>query len=283
MSTIAKVFTVLNLVFSLFMVGTVASILSKSEDYKAKFESEQTAHKSDVDAKQIEVDKANTERANFEATNRTLTNTNTDLRAQLSAANSTVEQSRNDNNQLRNSTDAIQASLKSVETQLSDVETRNKDLMAANEKYRADAATADKDKLDAQDDRARLEGDLKRANDDGAEKEMQIAKLNDQLGNLRAEQDALEAMGVEIKKLVGNAIPKIDGQVSDVGSTFVILSVGEQDGVRIGFPFDVYRKGDYIGRVVVDEVHPDTSTARVTIKNQRGLPFERSDSATTRL
>ena len=162
MSTIAKVFTVLNLVFSLVMVGTVGSILSKSEDYKLKYETEQKAHEENVATKQKELDSAVSEKVRFEGTNRDLTNQIADTRTELTNATATADQLRNDNNQLRNSVDAMQASLKTVETQLSDLEGRNKALMDSNEQHRAVAAKAEQDKLNAQDDRARLEGDLKR-------------------------------------------------------------------------------------------------------------------------
>ncbi len=283
MSTIAKVFTVLNLVFSLVMVGTIGSILSKSEDYKARFEKEQMDRQNDVTAKQKDVDTAVSDKNNFESRNRDLTNQLADRSAELATANASVDQLRNDNNQLRNSVDANAASLKVVETQLSDVEARNKALMDSNDQHRATTAKAEQDKLNAQDDRARLEGDLKRANEDIAAKEMQLAKQGDEIGNLQAERAALVAAGVDIGALVGNAVPSIAGKVSAVGSGFVVLSVGENEGVKVGFPFDVYRGNSYIGRVVVENVLPDTSTARVQMKNKGGLEFQAMDTATTRL
>lgn len=283
MSTIAKVFTVLNLVFSLVMVGTVGSILSKSEDYKDRYEKEQAAHIAAVKAKQDELDAATSKANNFEAENRRVTNMKDDAVNELGVAKASIDQLRNDNTQLRSAVDAIQVSLKSVETQHSEIQARNKELMDANEQYRATTAQAEKDKLDAQDDRARLEGDLKRANDDIAAKEAQIVALEGDLGNLRAERDALVAYGVDIAAIVGNNVPSIEGKVSAVGSGFVVLSVGENEGVKVGFPFDVYRGGSYIGRVVVENVLPDTSTARVTLKNKQGLDFQALDTATTRL
>ncbi len=283
MSTIAKVFTVLNLVFSLVMVGTVGSILSKSEDYKAKYEAEQKTHEENLATKQKDLDAAVSDKNNFEGRNRDLTNQISDTRTELTNATATADQLRNDNNQLRNSVDAIQASLKTVETQLSDVEARNKALMDSNEQHRAIAAKAEQDKLNAQDDRARLEGDLKRANEDIAAKEAQLVALSNELGNVRAEQEALVAAGVDIAAIVGNAVPSIAGKVSAVGPGFVVLSVGENEGVKVGFPFDVYRGNDYIGRVVVDNVLPDTSTARVQLKNKSGHEFQAMDTATTRL
>ncbi len=283
MSTIAKVFTVLNLVFSLFLVGSVSSILSKTEDWREKYNTEVAAHQKDNKDKQDEINNANGEREKSDQQNRTLTNQKNDLDSELTASRSTVEQVRNENNQLRNSVDAINASVKSIQTELGDVQARNKTLMDQNEQYRATAAQAEKDMHDAQDDRARLDGDLKRANADVAEKERQLKQLSDERDNLRAEKDALVKAGVDVEKIIGNNVPAIEGKVSAVGPGFVVLSVGATEGVQIGFPFDVYRGNDYIGRVVVDNVLPDSCTARIRIKNKGGLEFQAMDNATTRL
>jgi septal ring factor EnvC (AmiA/AmiB activator) len=282
MSTISKVFTVLNLVFSLVVVGTIGSMLSHTEDWRAKHAKEVEERAKQVDDLNKKIESANGDRNNYEAKNRDLTNQLADARSELTNATATADQLRNDNSQLRGSVDGIQASLKAVETQLGDVEARNKALMEAETAHRATAATAEKDKLDAQDDRARIEGELKRANDDIAAKEKQIAELDATLGNLRAEREALVKMGMDIDKLVGGAIPQIPAKVSAVGEGFVVLSVGQNEGVQIGYPFDVYRGDRYVGRVLVEHVLPDSATARITMKNG-DLAFQAGDAATTRL
>jgi predicted nucleic acid-binding Zn-ribbon protein len=283
MSTIAKVFTVLNLVFALFLLGANASMLSNLEDWRKKHEHEKAEHAKDNADKQAQIEAAIGDRDKFDSENKTLRNQKHDLESELQTARSQAESLRNDNNQLRNAIDAINESLKQVKAELTDVQTRNKALMDQNEQYRATAAAAEKDKLDAQDDRARIEGDLKRANEDLAEKERQLEQLVKERDNLRAEMEALVAAGIPVHEIIGNNVPAIEGKVSMVGPGFVVLSVGENEGVKKGYPFDVYRGGDYIGRVVVDKVLPDTCTARVQMLNKQGLAFQAMDNATTRL
>ena len=70
--------------------------------------------------------------------------------------------------------------------------------------------------------------------------------------------------------------------VSRLGAGFIVLSVGGNDDVAIGFPFDVYRDGTYVGRVVVDKVFPESSIAKITATNP-GQEFRIHDNATTRL
>lgn len=284
MSTMSKVFVVLNLVLSLFLVGTMASILSKNDEYKQKFEKSEADRKADAAAADKKLTDANGERARVEGQNRDISNQKNELDSQLQAQKSISEQVRNDNNQLRNSVDAINASLKAVQGELADVQTRNKALMDSNESLKKETADAKKAQMDAEEDRARIEGDLKRATDDVAEKERQLVGLSGERDNLKAQLDALVKLGVDVPGLIGNNVALIEGKVSAVGpnSTFVVLSVGQNEGVKIGFAFEVYRGGDYIGRVVVDNVLPDSATARVTRKNNKGLEFQAMDNATTR-
>jgi hypothetical protein len=285
MSTIAKVFTVLNLVFALFLTGSMASILSNSEGWRNKYNAEVESHAKTLKTKTDELTAATGERDRFDQNNRMLTNQKADIESELQAAKATAEQRLSENNQLRNSVDAINTSVKSIQSELADVQGRNKALMEENDKFRTAMTSAEAEKLDAQNDRTRIEGDLKRANDDVAEKERQLVELSKERDNLRAQMDALVKLGVDVAKIIGNNVPEIVGKVSavDPNGSFVVLSVGENEGVKVGYPFDVYRGGDYIGRVVVDDVLPDSSTARIRMKNKNGLEFKAMDNATTRL
>jgi septal ring factor EnvC (AmiA/AmiB activator) len=283
MSTMSKVFVVLNLVLALFLVGSVASILSNGEDWRKKCTTAEDKAKADLSAATEKYSKLDGVRQNLDNSVRSLENQKSDLDSQLQTQKATADQFRNDNNQLRNSVDAINTSLKAVQGELGDTQTRNKELLASNETLKKETADAKKAQMDAEDDRARIEGDLKRATDDVAEKERQLSIVTKERDNKAAMLDALVKAGVDVPKIIGNNVPLIEGKISDVGPNFVVLSVGEKDSVQIGYTFDVYRGGDYIGRVIVDMVRPETSTARVTMKNPKGLEFQRMDNATTRL
>ena len=285
MSTMSKVLVVLNLVLSLFLVGTNASILSKNDEFKRKYEESESTRTTERAAADKKLNDANGEKDRVNQENRGLQNMKSDLDSQLQAQKSIAEQVRNDNNQLRNSVDAINGALKNVQNELGDLQTRNKALMDSNESLKKETADAKKAQMDAEEDRARIEGDLKRATDDVAEKERLLKTCSDDRDNKAATIEALIKLGVDVPALVGNNVELIEGKVSAVGpnSTFVVLSVGQNDKVKVGYAFHVYRGGDYIGRVVVDNVLPDSSTARVTFKNSKGLEFQAMDSATTRL
>jgi flagellar capping protein FliD len=268
---------------ALFLVGSMASILSNGEDWRKKCMTAEEKAKTDLATEKDRYSKLDGTRQTLESSVRSLENQKSDLDSQLQTQKATADQFRNDNNQLRNSVDAINTSLKAVQGELGDTQTRNKELLASNETLKKETADAKKAQMDAEDDRARIEGDLKRATDDVAEKERQLKIVSDERDNKAAMLDALVKLGVDVPGLIGNNVPLIEGKVSDVGPNFVVLSVGENESVKVGYAFDIYRGSDYIGRVIVDMVRPDTSTARVTMKNPKGLEFQRMDNATTRL
>jgi DNA repair exonuclease SbcCD ATPase subunit len=285
MSTMSKVFVVLNLVLSLFLVGTNASILSKNDEYKNKYEKSEADRTAEKTAAEKKLSDVNGAKALVDQENRGLQNQKSDIDSQLQAQKSISEQVRNDNNQLRNSVDAINTAVKALQSELADVQTRNKALMDSNDALKKETADAKKAQMDAEEDRARIEGDLKRATDDVAEKERQLKTVSDDRDNKAATLEALVKLGIDVPAMVGNNVALIEGKVSAVGpnSSFVVLSVGQNEGVKVGFAFHVYRGADYIGRVVVDNVLPDSATARVTFKNSKGLDFQAMDNATTRL
>jgi hypothetical protein len=81
-------------------------------------------------------------------------------------------------------------------------------------------------------------------------------------------------------------VPSIDASVlatkDDVGPQLVLLDVGEEDKVEPGFHFSVYRKSQFVGKVVVERVLQDSAGCRVLFTAE-GLEVQPGDKAATRL
>ena len=69
MSTISKVFTILNVVLALFLLGTVASILARSDDYKGKYDDEVAAKEALRVDMQGQIDTVRSENGNLTSAN----------------------------------------------------------------------------------------------------------------------------------------------------------------------------------------------------------------------
>ena len=105
------------------------------------------------------------------------------------------------------------------------------------------------------------------------------AQLEKQVANAR---NLLKQQGLSIDSLPKDSLPAIDGLVTAVADDAVELSLGGDDGLQMGHELEVYREGQYLGRVRVVSVRPDKSVAVVIRAFSRGI-IQRGDRVATRL
>jgi len=144
-----------------------------------------------------------------------------------------------------------------------------------NEKRDAEAAQRDAERAarDVQDQLAELE--------------RQRIELQDELAAARADADQAGKL-LEVAKAGGFdptsvvAMPRIEATVAEVDDEygFVILDKGRDDQVETGYTFEIHRSGNYLGRVKVDQVYANYSTARIeiTAPNARMQRFDRAST-----
>ena len=92
----------------------------------------------------------------------------------------------------------------------------------------------------------------------------------------------LQQSGLSIDSLPRDAVPKIDGVVTNVVDDSIELSLGGDDGLQMGHELDVYRNDQYLGRVRVVSIKPDRAVAVVIREFARGV-IQRGDKVATRL
>ena len=105
------------------------------------------------------------------------------------------------------------------------------------------------------------------------------AQLEKQVANARL---LLQQSGLSIDSLPRDAVPKIDGVVTNVVDDSIELSLGGDDGLQMGHELDVYRNDQYLGRVRVVSIKPDRAVAVVIREFARGV-IQRGDKVATRL
>jgi hypothetical protein len=123
--------------------------------------------------------------------------------------------------------------------------------------------------LDTRKDLSDLRKDYVACRDDLNDKKLIIQKLND--------------FGIPVAKIVLlKPPPPIDGEVVayDPDTRLVLLSVGRQDKVEEGYEFTIYRGTRFIGRAKVEKVLPDLCGARVIFEVAK---IQKGDLAATRL
>lgn len=280
MSSIGKIFVVVNLVLSLLLVGSLGSLLNASRSTKedvtrleqqvSEMEEQVAQAESDFTARartlQSEKDALNEEKGDLEVARD---------QAQRDAANESA-----DNQQLRDDLTKLTASVELLQQDMSAKDARNRELQTMNDDLRTAAQDSDESARQAEMARRDLEEQI-------AGYQSQIAGLNGQLTDAMDQSrqmarllDAAKAAGFNPTDIM--APPAIDALVAQVDSEydFVILDKGAADAVEKGYVFDVYRGPDYLGQVRVDQVHENYSTARIVLARS---PMRAHDRATTRL
>jgi hypothetical protein len=93
----------------------------------------------------------------------------------------------------------------------------------------------------------------------------------------------IDAAGVDMNMDTNAVPPSLDGIVTAVGeSNLIEVSLGSDDGLRVGHRLEVFRDSSYLGYAVVLKTDPDRAVAQVDEKTQRGLIKVR-DRVATRL
>ncbi len=285
MSTIGKVFIILNLLLAGVFLGYAVHTLGKSQEFVASKNSEiaklTTEKKGLEDEKSALVTKLNAESsakeaaraeatANKEAADRNardLETANTEkakLGGDLTHISQTLEQY---NTTIADRTKAADEASKAREAAEKARDAANHDKDAAD-KARRDAEDATRH---AQEQIAKLEADL-------VTSKKNIDSLNTKL------ETVVKVTGVDLPKIT--AQPQIDGAVMgisyDIKPGLVTLNVGSDAGVSAGMTFEIYKGDKYKGQVRVEKALPNMCSALI-IRPVQGQTIGQGDSASTRL
>lgn len=281
MSSIGKVFVVVNLVLSLVLLGSMGSLLEASKSTKddvTRLEQEKSELQSQLSAAQSEADNA---RRTAEADKQRLREEKSVLEDEKASLARTNQRLEGDSQALNTSYAKLSADLAVLTGSVEAKDTRNRELQNDNDDLRKQAMDA----RDAQRDAELAARDLR---DQIVSYEARLSTLGDQLTDA-TEEARKNARLVEVAVNAGFdpyavvAPPAIDAVVMEVDKDydFVILDKGAEDEVSKGIVFDIYRGNTFVGQVKVDMVQPKQCTAKILLKS--GNDFMRLDRATTRL
>ena len=77
--------------------------------------------------------------------------------------------------------------------------------------------------------------------------------------------------------------PRVDGVVTAVSDRDLLeISIGSDDGLRVGHTLEVYRNNSYLGRVVVRRTEPDRAVVEILPEYRKGT-IRKGDRVATKL
>jgi len=256
MTSMAKIFVVVNLVLAAAVFGSAAVLLGAQDDYRKALEEAQKKFGEYQTVKDQELADVNTK----------LRNQN-DANLKMGAEKAQAEAVANEIRTQAAAQQTKNASLvTTVETYASTIERLSKVVeqeKEARDRFSQEAAAAVKDKLDMMKkwedevaNRQRLEVSLARANEQVGELSAQRGDLENQL---RAAQFWIDEARKKNPELGRDGTKGKPGVVNNVKDDLVGISVGKADGVRMGDIYHIRRGSSYVGRIKIVKVTKDTA------------------------
>jgi chromosome segregation ATPase len=275
MSTVAKILVVLNLGLAAVFLGSASNYLGQMDNYKVKLTSEEEAH-------------SNTQK-NARATEE-------ELNGRLRATGQDLTVAREERTKAQTEAQRLNAEVTHLREAYNQA-AANATLATRSVDQLTNSLNAAKDlNIALQQDNNQLRENLLKAQQDRDAKVAMVNSLQLQLENetkARAALDTriadasekIERMGFELSYyqtkfpgLVASAQPAHSGRVLavDNNANVVVISLGEEDGVKAGFQYIVSRGAEYIGTVQINDVQAKKS-AGFAVKNLSKGNINRND------
>jgi hypothetical protein len=212
---------------------------------------------------------------------------NKNLRAQLDNLRNqlAVEQAAR-----RHAISSLETKLAKAEQELSEKEAELRSLQSVEGQAAEALKLAQQDLQAKQAEINKLRQDIREVRADRDKQFEMVVKYTDQLHaaegvkrNLEERRDTLLADLARYKKVmdrvgltpdtnIDGIAPQLDGIITAVGEKNLIeVSLGWDDGLRVGHRLEVFRDNTYLGHATVLKTDPDRSVAKVDEKSQRGL------------
>jgi len=236
MSGISKTFLVLALIGSLVAAWFGYKLVEQKNELVAKYDEEQGAHKKT--------------KADLEKTQK-----------ELADEKKVVEETKGKLADSDKKGSALQSSLSEAVAKVSDLEKSIKDLNAKAESEQK--KLKELEALLGGDSPQGLRDKLKKVEGDKQQQMADKKKLEDELAASKAEMTRLNDM--KIRAQTGDMPPGISGKILTVNKTwnFIVLSIGDKEGVVENGVFVVYRGKEFIGKVKVVSTDAHTCVADI--------------------
>lgn len=195
----------------------------------------------------------------------------------------------------------LETEKKALQSERDDL-TKQRDELSKKEKAAVaalDSSSKNLEKLTAEVGKIRQE--IRVAQDDRDKQFAQVVKLTDQVHQREGEvvrlterskqltQDITKARallakhGEDVNSPLDKTPPQLFGKVLAINDEKMVeVSVGSDDGLRVGHTMEVYRGDKYIGRVVILTTNTDRSVAKI-LPDYTKTPIQKGDNVATRL
>ncbi|MEY2746640.1 MAG: hypothetical protein RL112_1682 [Planctomycetota bacterium] len=285
MSSLGKIFIVLNLVLAGAFFGWAYNAYNTNAEFKAKYEQETTAHAASKKALEADVAKLKAEGQELTTQKNTLQSERDEARRLAERNKSDYDSEAQKNSQLRADVSKISATLGEMEAGKSKLQGERDKAIAAQRDAEDKARSATEAQMAAEKDAADKNASLEQANATIADMEKAAQTASKDIGRLEAELATLVAnTGARVSDFA--SMQDIKGAVLEISTIvepgLVAINKGSNDGVKRGYTFEIYDGKVYKGQARVEFVH-DTMCSAILTRTVPGQSIRQGDGAATRL
>jgi chromosome segregation ATPase len=282
MSVIAKILIVLNLLLAVVFLGAASTFLGQQESYKIQLENTKQKMQDDLD-----VEIANRKTADAKATEQerlasTRASEIAELKGRFEAKETAYSQIIEAHNTLLGQWERLSQTYKDAVAQNQQLTSEKDALTSEKEQALGEKRNAIGEKNDAVAEAQRLRSELQASKDNEAELEKRLVAMADENDSMDVRLKTYEK---EVGPLSAAIVQKpMKATVSGVHNelNIVMLSVGRDDGVQVGYTFTIYRGNEYVGQVKIDKVEKDYCSG-YSVKELEKSAISVGDDASTRL
>jgi hypothetical protein len=285
-NTLSKVFVIVNVVFAIAFCFMTLTLYAKRVDFKDKWRQEEDKHRRTKDDMQAKLDDRDTkitalDKALDQARShvRELTEHNAELQENLLETKDKYFETNKERTLLMERTEAMRAEL---QRRHDDIDRMHRIILKQQQALEVAKANL----RNAMNQRMEMENELNNTRQQLVAVQKEKARLERDLHHHSWIIDTLIEHGVPVQDLVFGSerepTEPVEGKVLAVRPdvNLVMLSVGDDDGVKPGYTFTVYRSDRYVGKVKVEKVFSDMSSAKILTEYTKDEIRENDDAAT---
>ncbi len=282
-NSIAKIFIVINFVLSIAFMFIAGTLLTHEWDYKQLWETSESSRNRESSESKKSINE-------YKVKSEEMEDLFNDTKKEVGDYKAKFSSKETENKGLKRQVAEFQATLASLETDIKNIdeklgrkEARISELENDRDTEKDRAEEALRSREAAEDMQQELEIQLSNMQGELSEKEKLLQRAQKELLETKQVIRLARKQGLELTSLISS--PKaLDGFVTAVSKELpiIMLSLGQDDGVAIGYRFTVYRGNTYVGRAVVEQVYKDAAAARIDSSMTTG-DIRKGDKVSTRI
>ncbi len=288
MSTLSKIFVVLNLVLSIVFAVFVTQLYKHTQNWRQKHDDLEVKTSGEKKKLETGIQDLNLTVESLKGEVAHQRELFFQLQAELSRKDTEIQSLARDKLQEQDKNRSLTQDIARLTVDLSRAQDRARQLEDEREQSQKAKDAAIQEMERAQDAAHEWELQLN-------EKQNTLLALRESLTTKMAELEQYKMIlqemaqqGIPVDKFVVGATPLIEGRVVGVLNGVVMISVGSDDGVREGYEFTVYRGDRYLCKIRIDKAFPDQAAGEILPDSLRpdasaGDNVQANDHVSTRL